>query len=179
MQSVRTQLTVDSEMSLEFARLDTSKSCDSHAIVMRRERRASLPRNGRAVLRPGSERWASAMLPDVAGCFASMRRSQSYVGFWNDYALLSGLARIHAVVPVIDGQNLLSIQSHLNECLVLLRKPEPINVWYCRTKSARWIQNDSCFADGLQSALPSNPLHQSKASPQINTCPSAWAGPRQ
>ena len=32
MQSVRIQLTVDSEMSLEFARLDMSKPCDTHAI---------------------------------------------------------------------------------------------------------------------------------------------------
>ena len=44
MQSVRIQLTVDSEMSLEFARLDMSKPCDSHAIVMRKELRgAALP----------------------------------------------------------------------------------------------------------------------------------------
>ena len=44
MQSVRIQLTVDSEMSLEFARLDMSKPCDSHAFVMRKELRgAALP----------------------------------------------------------------------------------------------------------------------------------------
>jgi hypothetical protein len=44
MQSVRIQLTVDVEMSLEFARLDMSKPCDSHAIVMRKELRgAALP----------------------------------------------------------------------------------------------------------------------------------------
>jgi hypothetical protein len=67
------------------------------------------------------------MLADVAGCFASMRRSQSDVGFWNDCARLFGLACIHDVFPVINGQNLLPIQPYLNQCLVFLRKPEPIN----------------------------------------------------
>lgn len=35
---------------------------------------------------------------------------------------------IHDIVPVIDGQNLLPIQPYLNHCLVLLWKPEPINL---------------------------------------------------
>src|ERR1700675_5088803 len=40
---------------------------------------------------------------------------------------ICALTCIHDVVPVIDGQNLLPIQPYLDECLVLLRKPEPIN----------------------------------------------------
>ncbi len=53
--------------------------------------------------------WASAMLPDVpGGCFASMRRSQSDGGFWNNCPRFFAPNRIHEVVPVIDGQNLLS-----------------------------------------------------------------------
>jgi hypothetical protein len=45
MQSVRIQLTVDSEMSLEFARLDMSKPSDSHGqLSWRKELRgAALP----------------------------------------------------------------------------------------------------------------------------------------
>jgi hypothetical protein len=44
MQSVRIQTAVDSEMSLDFVRLDMSKPCDSHSIVMRKELRgAALP----------------------------------------------------------------------------------------------------------------------------------------
>jgi hypothetical protein len=79
------------------------------------------------VLWAESKRWASATLPDAAGCFASMRRSQSDGGFWNDCPRLFALTYIHDVVPVIDGQNLFPIQPYLNQCLVLLRKPEPIN----------------------------------------------------
>jgi hypothetical protein len=37
MTSVRIQLTVGNEMSLQFARLDMSKLSDTHAIVMRKE----------------------------------------------------------------------------------------------------------------------------------------------
>jgi len=97
-------------VSFEFARLDVSKPCDSHAIVMKKElREAALPGNGRAELWPGSERWASAMLLDAPwGCFASMRRSQSDGGFWNNCPRFFAPNRIHEVVPVIDGQNLLS-----------------------------------------------------------------------
>ncbi len=48
-------------------------------------------------------------------------------GFWNDCPRVLALTCIHDIVPVIDGQNLLPIQPYLNQCLVLLRKPEPIN----------------------------------------------------
>jgi hypothetical protein len=41
MQSVRMQPTVEGEMSLEFVRLDMSKPCDSHSIVMRKESRGA------------------------------------------------------------------------------------------------------------------------------------------
>ena len=44
MQRTRAQPTVDSDVSLELDRFDTSKLCDSHAIVMRKELRgAALP----------------------------------------------------------------------------------------------------------------------------------------
>src|SRR5580704_15415574 len=67
------------------------------------------------------------MLPDTADCFASMRRSRSDGGFWNDCPRFLALNRIHHVVPVIDGQNLVSIEPYLDKCLVLLRKPELID----------------------------------------------------
>jgi hypothetical protein len=74
MQSVRIQLTVDSEMSLEFARLDMSKPCDSHAIVMRKELRgAALP--GADVPCSGQKEEAGRVRCYLTprGCFASMR----------------------------------------------------------------------------------------------------------
>jgi hypothetical protein len=102
-------------MSFQLARLDASKSCDSHAIVMRKERRGvSLSGNGREKLWPERERWASAMLPDAAGFVALVRRSQSDGGFWNNCPRFIAPKCIHDVVPVIDGQNLLTIQPHLN-----------------------------------------------------------------
>src|SRR5579863_1955338 len=56
-----------------------------------------------------------------------MRRSQSDGGFWNDCPCVLALTCIHDIVLVIDGQNLRPIESHLNQCLVLLRKPESVN----------------------------------------------------
>jgi hypothetical protein len=50
MSSVRIQLTVGSEMSLEFARLDMSKLGDTHAIVMREELGDRAARKRRAAL---------------------------------------------------------------------------------------------------------------------------------
>jgi len=122
-------------MSLEFARLDTSKPGDSHAVVMRKrngKRKRKRMARGRAagtdVRAPGeSASWASAMLPGAAGCFASVRRSQSDGGVRNDCPRILALICIHDIVPVIDAQNLLPIEPYLNQCLVLLRKPESIN----------------------------------------------------
>ncbi len=67
MSSVRIQLTVGSEMSLEFARLDMSKLGDTHAIVMRKELRgAALP--GSDVPRLGRKRKVGeCVLPDARG----------------------------------------------------------------------------------------------------------------
>ena len=48
MQPVRIQLTVNREMSREFVRLDMSKPCDSHAIIMRKELRGAALWGGRA-----------------------------------------------------------------------------------------------------------------------------------
>ena len=62
MSSVRIQLTVGSEMSLEFARLDMSKLSDTHAIVMRKELGA-LP--GSDVRRSGKKRkWGECVVTE-------------------------------------------------------------------------------------------------------------------
>jgi len=53
---------VKSECHFEFVCLDTSKPCDSRAMIMRKERRGGALPEGRAVLWPGCERWVSGML---------------------------------------------------------------------------------------------------------------------
>jgi len=98
MPSVRIQLTVGSEMSLDFARFDVSKLCDTHAIVMRKELcGAALP--GRDVPRSGwKEEGGSALLPAALGCLASTRRSQDDGGLGKDCSRLFALTRIHDLV---------------------------------------------------------------------------------
>ena len=166
-------------MSLEFVRLDTSIPCDSHAIVMRKEcREAALPeRTWRDLCRKTELGRVQCYRP--RGCCASTRRSQSDGGFWNDCPRVLALTCIHDIFPVIDGQNFLPIQPYRNKCLVLLRKPEPINflVLPCEV-SALDPERHFFLRDGFRSATLSNPLHQSKASSQTNTCLSAWDGPQ-
>jgi len=65
MQWTRAQPAVDSEVSLEFARCDTSKPCDSHAIVMREKLgEAALPGTDLACSGQSEKARASAVLAD-------------------------------------------------------------------------------------------------------------------
>jgi hypothetical protein len=58
-------------VSFEFARLDTSKSCDSHAIIVREEPRdASLPETDVACS-VYEEKAGECDVADAEGCFAS------------------------------------------------------------------------------------------------------------
>ncbi len=75
MQSVRIQLTVDSEMSLEFARLDMSKPCDSHAFVMRKELR------GAAL--PGADVPCSGQKEKLGECGVTGRRGARQCAQWD------------------------------------------------------------------------------------------------
>ena len=84
MSSVRIQLTVGSEMSLEFARLDMSKLSDTHAIVMRKELGGRAARKRRAALWQKEEGGRVRCYRMPVGCLASTRRSQGDGGLRND-----------------------------------------------------------------------------------------------
>src|ERR1700733_6066940 len=114
-------------MSPALARFDTSKSCDSHAIVMRKEMCEALPSAADVCVAQNEVAGRVGCCRTPGGPFLSMRGRQSDGGLGNDCPRLFALTRIHDVVPVFDGQNLLSVQPYLNQCLVLLRKPEPVN----------------------------------------------------
>jgi hypothetical protein len=76
MSSVRIQLTVGSEMSLKFARLDMSKLGDTHAIVMRKELCGdALP--GSDVRRSGRKRKVGECV--VTGCPWGVSRQRDEV----------------------------------------------------------------------------------------------------
>jgi hypothetical protein len=98
MSSVRIQLTVGSEMSVEFARLDMSKLGDTHAIVMRKELCGAAPPRSN-VRRSGRKRTVGECV--VTGCLwgvlRSTRRGQGDGGLRNDCLRLFALTRIHDV----------------------------------------------------------------------------------
>jgi len=98
MSSVRIQLTVGSEMSLEFARLDMSKLGDTHAIVMRKELGEPPCPEATCGALVERGRWASALLPNARGVSrVNVTRSGRWWPPERSPAALA-LTRIHDVV---------------------------------------------------------------------------------
>src|ERR1700733_2207884 len=72
----------------------------------------------------------AAAIPMAACTMTSTRRTttrfrRGYRCRENDRDLGRSTLAVNYVIRMVDGEHLLAIQSHVNECLVLLWKPEP------------------------------------------------------